>query len=73
MDDSKVSNRSVCPGMENRNGQHLDRYVLAESQLGARTSREIDDEQLFFFYNLLILYHIKTGELLQTVNQNERR
>lgn len=28
---------------------------------------EIDDEQLFFFYNLLVLYHIKTGELLNTV------
>ena len=28
---------------------------------------EIDDEQLFFFYNLLILYHLKTGELLKTI------
>lgn len=30
---------------------------------------EIDDEQLFFFYNLLILYHVKTGELLNTVTK----
>lgn len=29
---------------------------------------EIDDEQLLFFYNLLILYHIKTGELLDRVS-----
>lgn len=28
---------------------------------------EIDDEQLFFFYNLLILYHTKTGELSKTI------
>lgn len=30
---------------------------------------EIDDEQLFFFYNLLILYHIKTRELLRTISK----
>ena len=30
---------------------------------------EIDDEQLFYFYNLLILYHIKTGELLRTITK----
>lgn len=28
---------------------------------------EIDGEQLFFFYNLLVLFHIKTGELLNTI------
>ncbi len=28
---------------------------------------EIDDEQLHFFYNLLILYHIKDGTLLRTI------
>lgn len=30
---------------------------------------EIDDEQLLFFYNLLILYHIKTGELLDSISK----
>ncbi len=30
---------------------------------------EIDDEQLFFFYNLLILYHVKTGELQNTITR----
>lgn len=30
---------------------------------------EIDDEQLYFFYNLLILHHIKTGELLSTISE----
>ena len=30
---------------------------------------EIDDEQLFFFYNLLILYHFKTGELQHTITK----
>ena len=28
---------------------------------------EIDDEQLFFFYNLLVLYHIQSGELQRTI------
>lgn len=28
---------------------------------------EIDDEQLFFFYNLLILYHVKNGTLKQQI------
>lgn len=28
---------------------------------------EIDDEQLFFFYNLLVLYHIQSGELQKTI------
>jgi hypothetical protein len=28
---------------------------------------EIDDEQLFFFYNLLILYHLKNGTLKQKI------
>ncbi len=30
---------------------------------------EIDDEQLFFFCNLLILYHFKTGELQHTIKE----
>ena len=28
---------------------------------------EIDDEQLFFFYNLLVLYHIQSGSLQHTI------
>ena len=30
---------------------------------------EIDDEQLYFFYNLLVLYHLKTGELQHTITE----
>lgn len=30
---------------------------------------EIDDEQLFCFHNMLLLYHVKQGELLDNINE----
>lgn len=67
--DSKVSNRPYAQEWRTEMDNTWTDMFWQNRNLEQEHPEEIDDEQLFFFYNLLILYHIKTGELLQTVTK----
>lgn len=65
--DDKVSSRPYAEEWRTEMDNAWTDMFWQNRNLEQEHPEEIDDEQLFFFYNLLILYHIKTGELLHTV------
>lgn len=67
--DSKVSNRPYAQEWRTEMDNTWTDMFWLNRNLEQEHPEEIDDEQLYFFYNLLVLYHIKTGELLQTVTK----
>lgn len=57
--DSKVSNRPYAQEWRTEMDNTWTDMFWQNRNLEQEHPEEIDDEQLFFFYNLLILYHIK--------------
>ena len=65
--DEKISSRPYAEEWRTEMDNAWTDMFWQNRNLEQEHPEEIDDEQLFYFYNLLILYHIKTGELLHTV------
>ena len=65
--DEKISTRPYCEKWRKEMDNDWTSMFWENRNKEQEHPEEIDDEQLFFFYNLLILYHIKTNELLHTI------
>lgn len=61
--DEKVSSFTFAPEWKNSIDNAWTNFFWENRNLEQAHPEEIDNEQLFFFYNLLILYHIKNGTL----------
>lgn len=65
--DEKVSTRPYCEKWRKEMDNAWTSMFWENRNKEQEHPEEIDDEQLFYFYNLLILYHIRTNKLLHTI------
>jgi len=65
--DEKVSRLMFSSDWKTNMDNSWTRMFWQNRNLEQDHPEEIDDEQLFFFYNLMILYHIKNGTLKQII------
>lgn len=67
--DEKISNHDYSIKWKSAMDNEWTNFFWQNRNQSQEHPEEIDDEQLFFFYNLLILYHTKTGELSKTISR----
>lgn len=67
--DEKVSSLAYSSEWKSEMDNEWANLFWQNRNLSQEHPEEIDDEQLFFFYNLLLLYHFKTGELRHTITE----
>ena len=65
--DEKVSSLSFADEWKNNMDNAWTDLFWQNRNIEQEHPEEIDDEQLFFFYNLLVLYHIQSGSLQHTI------